>query len=154
MDFDLPVGRTTIVSVDPAVEVLPDYQTPYVQDTSEDADKLVLKFGLPKGTKGDKGDPGDQNIYVGCEPPTDPNLIWYDPCENAINGVPSDIIIYEAYQHAGGTADKETFERALSKITTFGGGFGPSGDYYTKEEVDLKLASLETKVNIILDNLN
>lgn len=154
-NFQIPAGKATKIEVDPEVEMLSPGQTPYVKDNSELIEQVLLKFGIPKGEKGDKGDAGDQNIYIGCEPPEDTSLIWYDPCENAINGVSSDQIVYEAYQHAGGTASKSEFELALSTITSSGSGGGSVDltNYYNKEEIDLKLQDLEQQIDK-LTNLN
>lgn len=128
LNFAIPRGRDARVSVSRTLTVEPDVPAAVINEGTDA--NAQLRFEIPKGEKGDKG---DENVYIGCEPPEDLNMIWYNPCEQTLNGMTSLDFLYQAYLDTPGKRieengefknvhlERDLFEKAIGNISPING---------------------------------
>ena len=119
--------------------ILPEFKVGKVYSVDNNADVKLSKGANPKEwnidfyiPKGSGSGPGG-NIHIGCEPPTDTNMIWFDPCDKSINELNSLDLLYDAYLKTPGKRvesngsfsnvhlKKEMFEKAFGNISPING---------------------------------
>ena len=128
MNFSIPRGRDASVSVSRTITLEPNEPAVVINEgTSTNAQ---FRFEIPKGEKGDKG---DENVYIGCEPPTNTDMIWYNPCEQTLNGMTALDFLYQAYLDTPGKRvesngefrnvhlERDLFEKAIGNISPING---------------------------------
>ena len=128
MNFSIPRGRDASVSVSRTVTLEPD--EPAVVINEGTSHNVQLRFEIPKGMKGDKG---DENVHIGCEPPANTDMIWYNPCEQTVNGMTALDFLYQAYLDTPGKRvesngsfknvhlERDLFEKAIGNISPING---------------------------------
>ena len=128
MNFTIPRGRDASISVSRTVSVESDEPAAVINEGT--ASNAQLRFEIPRGVKGDKG---DENVHIGCEPPENTDMIWYNPCENSFNGATALDFFYAAYLDTPGKRvesngefknvhlEKELFGKALGNISPVNG---------------------------------
>ena len=128
LNFAVPRGKDAKIAVSRTVTVESDVPAAVINEGTDT--NAQLRFDIPKGEKGDKG---DENVYIGCEPPEDLNMIWYNPCEQTLNGMTSLDFLYQAYLDTPGKRieengefknvhlERDLFEKAIGNISPING---------------------------------
>ena len=125
MNFSIPRGRDSSIYVSRTVTLEPDEPAAVINEGTPS--NAQLRFEIPKGEK------GDENVHIGCEPPANTDMIWYNPCEQTLNGLTALDFLYQAYLDTPGKRvesdgefknvhlERELFEKAIGNISPING---------------------------------
>lgn len=125
MNFAIPRGRDASISVSRTVTLEPGEPAAVINEGTPS--NAQLRFEIPKGEK------GDENVHIGCEPPANTDMIWYNPCENTLNGLTALDFLYDAYLQTPGKRvesngefknvhlERDLFEKAIGNISPING---------------------------------